>query len=547
VPVLPRESRHSLIGGKSIAEDRYYITTAIPYVNSTPHIGFALEIVQTDSFARYHRLRGDDTYFLTGTDENALKNVQAAEQEGVPVEQLVRRNRRRYQDLKSILDLSFDQFIATAEDPEHRAGAEKIWRAIDAAGDIYKKQYVGLYCVGCEQFYDEAELDGGLCPEHGTVPDRVEEENYFFRLSRYAGQLEELISSDRYRVIPETRKNEVLSFIRQGLQDFSISRSQERAKGWGIRVPDDPSQVMYVWFDALANYITALGYAEESEKYRRYWLENPHRTHAIGKGVIRFHAIYWPAMLLSAGVPLPETLFVHGYITIGGSKMSKSVGNVVDPLQLVDQYGAEAVRYYLLRAVSATGDHSFSYEGFEARYTADLANDLGNLVNRTVSMIHRYRDGVIPAPDDSSGLENQLRDVAEQVGPKIGAALDAYDPQSSLNALWELVIAANRYVEETAPWTLAAQAKKEGDEQAAVRLSTVLHALAETVRVIAGFLEPFVPATSERIYNQLGVSAEGTNWTTRIRWGGLVISGTEVREPQPLFPRLEPREAEASA
>jgi methionyl-tRNA synthetase len=515
-------------------------------VNSTPHIGFALEIVQTDSFGRYHRLRGDDTYFLTGTDENALKNVQAAEKEGVPVEQLVRRNRGRYQDLRSILDLSFDQFIATAEDPEHRAGAEKIWRAIDAAGDIYKKHYEGLYCVGCEQFYDQAELDDGRCPEHGTVPDRVEEQNYFFRLSRYAEQLDELISSDRYRVIPESRKNEVLSFIRQGLQDFSISRSQERAKGWGIRVPDDPSQVMYVWFDALANYITALGYADDAEKYRHYWLENPHRTHAIGKGVIRFHAIYWPAMLLSAGVPLPETLFVHGYITIGGSKVSKSVGNVIDPLELVEQYGAEAVRYYLLRAVSATGDHNFTYEGFEARYTADLANDLGNLLNRTVSMIHRYREGVIPAPDDSSPLENGLRDVAEHVPGKLTAALDRYDPQAGLSAVWELVIAANKYVEEAAPWKLAAETKK-GDDAADIRLSSVLHTLAEAVRIIGALLEPFIPATSEKIFDQLGVPSDGTNWATRYRWGGLVIAGTEVSKANPIFPRLESPRNAASA
>ena len=327
-----------------MAEDRYFITTAIPYANSTPHIGFALEIVQTDTFARYHRLRGDDTWFLTGTDENALKNVQAAERAGVPTAEFVERNSQRFQNLREVLDLSFDQFIRTAGDPIHRAGAEKIWRAIDASGDIYRKHYEGLYCVGCEQFYDEDDLIEGRCPEHGTVPDRVEEENYFFRLSRYAGQLEELISSGAYRVIPETRKNEVLSFIRGGLQDFSISRSQVRARGWGIPVPDDPSQVMYVWFDALTNYITALGYADDGPNYQRYWIENPNRTHTIGKGVIRFHAIYWPAMLLSAGVPLPDTLFVHGYITIGGSKVSKSLGNVVDPVQLVEQYGVDAVR-----------------------------------------------------------------------------------------------------------------------------------------------------------------------------------------------------------
>jgi methionyl-tRNA synthetase len=529
-----------------LADDRYFITTAIPYANSTPHIGFALEIVQTDSFARYHRLRGDDTFFLTGSDENALKNVQAAEREGVAPLEFVRRNSQRFEDLRDVLELSFDRFIRTAEAPEHLAGSQKLWEAVVASGDIYKKEYSGLYCVGCEQFYDEEDLIDGRCPEHGTVPDLVEEENYFFRLSKYGQQLEELISSGQYEVIPETRKNEVLSFIRGGLADFSVSRSQERAKGWGIPVPGDPGQVMYVWFDALTNYITALDYANEGELYRRYWLDNRERVHTIGKGVIRFHAVYWPAMLLSAGVPLPKTLFVHGYINIGGSKISKSLGNVVDPVQMVEHYGTDALRYYLLRAVSPTGDHNFTFDAFEARYTADLANDLGNLLNRTVSMIRRYRAGVIPPAGSTTGLENALRDLADQLPGRLRESVSAYDPQRALDAVWELVTAANKYVEESAPWTIS-KAARDGDEEAATRLSTVLSTLAEAVRVIAAALEPFMPETSGKIFCQLGLPIGGTNWETRLRWGGVVTTGTEVTEPKPIFPRLEPRaESEAS-
>jgi methionyl-tRNA synthetase len=517
--------------------NRYYITTAIPYVNSTPHIGHALEIVQTDSFARYHRLRGDDTYFLTGTDENALKNVQAAEKEGISARELVDRNSERFRELKRILNLSFDQFIRTAADPRHAAGAQKLWKAVEANGDIYKKRYSGLYCVGCEQFYDEAELIDGLCPEHGTRPEEVQEENYFFRLSRYGNQLHELISSDRYRVIPETRKNEVLSFIAQGLQDFSISRSQERARGWGIPVPGDPSQVMYVWFDALTNYITALDYADDGPLYQKYWVQNPHRVHTIGKGVIRFHAIYWPAMLLSAGVPLPETLFVHGYINLGGAKISKSLGNVVDPVDLVNDYGTEAVRYYLLRAISPTGDANFSIEQFEARYNADLANDLGNLLNRTVSMIGRYRKGVIPVPDEPTEPERSLQELAARVPDDVRRAMDQYDPQTALDAIWELVTRTNKYVEETAPWAVANQART-GEPAAEQRLDTILYTLAESVRIIGVLLEPFLPGTAHQIHRQLGLEPAEQSWDARLQWGG-TLPGTTVSRAKPIFPRLE--------
>lgn len=519
-------------------DQRFYITTTIPYVNGSPHIGHALEYAQTDAFARFHRLRGDTTYFLTGTDENALKNVQAAEREGVATQELVARNSQRFYDLAAQLGLQIDQFIRTSVDPRHAAGASKLWDAVNRSGDIFKQYYGGLYCVGCEQYYNESELIDGLCPEHNTRPDLIEEENYFFRLSRYGEQLHSLIETDQMRVIPETRKNEVLSFIARGLQDFSISRSQERARHWGIPVPGDPSQVMYVWFDALTNYITALDFADDGDLYQQFWATNPDRVHTLGKGVIRFHAIYWPAMLLSAGVPLPKTVFVHGYVNLSGAKISKSLGNVIDPAALIDAYGAEAVRYYLLRAVSATGDHNFTIDGFEARYNADLANDLGNLVNRAVSMIGRYRDGIVPESAESGATEVSIRTTADGARMAVHAAMDDYDPQAALTAIWELVTRANKYVEETKPFELA-KAVRNGDQPAAGSLDTSLNTLAESVRVIAALLEPFLPATSVRIREQLGQPEEPVGqWNDRLQWGQ-TLPGTRVERAQPLFPRLE--------
>lgn len=526
-----------------MAQDRYYITTTIPYVNARPHLGHALEFVQTDAFARYHRRRGDDTYVLTGSDENSLTNVLAAEREGISPQQLVDRNSQWFRELAEHLDFAFDQFIRTAADPRHAAGARKLWQAVERAGDISKKYYSGLYCPRCEQYYEEAELVNGLCPDHLIPPDLVEEENYFFRLSRYGDQLYELISSDRLKIIPETSKNEVLSFISRGLQDFSISRSQERARGWGITVPGDPSQVMYVWFDALTNYITALGYADDSLLYQKYWVDNPQRVHALGKNVVRFHAIYWPAMLLSAGVPLPHLEFVHYFINIEGTKMSKSLGNVINPENLIRDYGTDAVRYYLLRAVSPTRDSNFSIEQLEARYNADLANDLGNLLNRAVSMIGRYRQGQIPAPQADTELEGSVRELAERVVPAVIDAMEAYDPQSALDAVWELVTRANKYVEETAPWELAKQARA-GDSAAEARLSTALATLAQALQLLATLLDPFLPGTARRMREQLGLARQGlTAWPPS--WGG-VPAGTQVGRAEPIFPRLESRATAAT-
>ena len=340
-----------------------FISTAIPYVNAQPHIGHALEYVQADAYARALRQAGEDVFFLTGTDDNALKNVLAAEKVGKGIAEYVAENAEHFVDLDRKLDVGYDDFIRTSSDPRHRPGVEKLWKATKSE-DLYKKNYHGYYCVGCEEFKTEKDLVNSECPEHpGRALEEVAEENYFFRLSAYQDQLQRLVESDMLRIVPESRKNETIAFIKGGLEDFSVSRSALRAKGWGVPVPGDPDQYLYVWYDALANYITALDYANEGEKYQTYWAAaNAVKVHMIGKGINRFHTLYWPAMLLSAGVPLPSTVFVHGYITSGGQKMSKTLGNVVDPASLIERYGSEAVRYFLLRHGSSTEDFDITDE-----------------------------------------------------------------------------------------------------------------------------------------------------------------------------------------
>lgn len=327
---------------------RIYITTSIPYVNAAPHIGHALEFVQADCLARFYRAIGYDVYFSSGADENSLKNIQSAEAEDIPVQELVDKYAKTFSDLGDSLNLTFDVFNRTSS-ADHFKGAQKLW-SLCRSEDIYKKKYHGLYCVGCEQFYSPNELIDGKCPEHLTMPEEVEEENYFFKLTNYSEFLKKLIESNKLRIIPNTRRNEVLSFIESGLQDFSISRSRERARDWGVPVPDDETQVIYVWFDALITYLTALGFGSGDEsKFKKYWVTNSNRLHVIGKGIIRFHAVYWIAMLKSAGIELPTSEFVHGYVTVNGQKISKSLGNTVDPFDLVHDFGVEALRFYLLR------------------------------------------------------------------------------------------------------------------------------------------------------------------------------------------------------
>ena len=515
----------------------WYVTTAIPYVNARPHLGFAQEIVITDALARFQRQRGRDVRFLTGTDENSLKNVRAAEGEGISTRMLVDRNAAAFRQLGQALNLSFDDFIRTSVDSRHRAGVVKLWRACEERGDVYKRPYRGLYCVGCEQFYDETELVDGLCPEHHAPPEWVEEENYFFRLGRYEKELLSLIESGQLRIEPDWRRNEVVSFIRRGLHDFSISRTRERAHDWGIPVPGDSSQVMYVWFDALGNYITALDYANEGPLYQRYWQQNPYRVHVIGKGITRFHAIYWPAMLLSANVPLPTAIFVHGYVTVDGQKIGKSLGNTVDPVTLATTYGIDSVRYYLLRQVRSTVGGDFTLARFIEAHNGDLADRLGNLLNRTVRMVERYYGSYVPYPDPSTraDAERPLLATAVSLPIRLDDAMNHFLPHEALGAIWELVAAANRYVDASKPWELAQQ-RNQGDAVAEARLGAVLYNLVEVLRLVAYFCQPFLPETAAAIAQQLNVSLDG-EWEEEARWGRYV-AGTAVQPGDILFPKL---------
>lgn len=480
-----------------MAAPGFYVTTAIPFVNARPHLGFALEIVQADVLARHRRLRGDEVRFLTGTDDNSLKNVQAAEAEGVPVRQLVERNAEAFAALRGPLSLSFDDFIRTSSDPRHRPGVERLWRACAAAGDLYRRRYEGLYCVGCEQFYGPDELSRGRCPEHGTRPEQVAEENWFFRLSRYQDRLYGLIADGELRVEPAARRNEVLAFVAGGLEDFSVSRSRARARGWGIPVPDDPTQVVYVWWDALGNYITALDYGAGGAAYGHWWAGGARRVHLIGKGILRFHAVYWPAMLLSAGEPPPTHLLVHDYLTVEGHKLSKSNGNVVDPVALVERFGADAVRWWLLREVPRLGDADFTVGRLVTRANADLSGGFGNLVNRVVGMIHRYRGGQPSVLRHAAPGTERLDQTCERVPRLVDEALSKGDFRRATAAVWSIVDEANRCIETVRPWKLAGEGAA-----AAERLDAVLGVLLSACRVLAAELTPFLPDAAARIAAQ---------------------------------------------
>jgi methionyl-tRNA synthetase len=480
---------------------RFYITTAIPFVNGDPHLGFALECVQADVLARHRRLRGEQVRFLSGTDDNSLKNVEAADLAGVPVAEFVEAKAERFAALRGPLELSYDDFIRTSVDPRHRPGVERLWRACEARGDLYQRYYEGLYCAGCEAFLTREELVDGLCPEHGVAPERVAERNWFFRLSRHQDALLELVESGRLRIEPPQRRNEVLSFIRGGAEDFSVSRSRERARDWGIPVPGDPSQVIYVWFDALGNYISALEYGTRGERYGAWWERSDERLHVIGKGIIRFHAVYWPAILLSAGEPLPTAIFVHDYLTVDGQKLSKSLGGGQDPVEITTRHGSDALRWWFLRDVPRSGDTDFRAELLAAR-ADQLANGLGNLVNRTIGLVVRFRAQGVGSIEQSSDAASPLGEVIASTPAAIDDALRRFDLRAATGALWRLVEEANRFVATTRPWELA-KAEQEGDNDAAAQLDYVLKTLLSTCHVLARELEPFLPAAAARLARAL--------------------------------------------
>lgn len=459
---------------------RYAVTTAIPYVNAKPHMGHALEFVQADAFARLHRLLGDETILLSGADENALKNVQAAEKEGIPVQQLLDKYAQAFRDLAEMLTVQIDVFQRGSDRVKHWPGVQMFWQRCIASGDIYKKQYVGLYCVGCEAYYTPDELVNGQCPLHLREPERVEEENYFFALSRYESAIRRLIESDEVRILPAFRKNEMLAFLDRGLEDFSVSRSVARARGVGVPVPNDPSQVMYVWFDALNIYMTGLGYGQADQSlWERMW---PVDVHIVGKDIVRFHAIYWIGMLLSAQLPLPRRILVHGFITSGGQKMSKSLGNVVDPVDFVQRYGVDALRYYLVREIPTQDDGDFTPQRFHEVYTAELANALGNTASRIAKLCatRSFVQNHVSTPEWDTEF---LQRVAE-----------AYDLRTALveGPLRELQ-SLEKTIADEKPW-------EKSDEE----IQPLLSIYVERLRRIAWHLQPVIPSTAERLLRHFG-------------------------------------------
>ena len=456
----------------------FFISTAIPYVNDKPHVGHALEYVQADCIARYHRMLGKNVFFLSGTDDNALKNVLKAEEAGKDVRAYIDEHADMFKRLLSTLSISVDDFIRTSADERHRRGAQKLWSSFKPE-DIYKKEYRGLYCVGCEEFKTGKDLVNGECPEHPEKKlEEVSEENYFFALSNYQKPLEQLIEWNKLAIIPESRKNEILAFIREGLTDISISRSHARARDWGIPVPGDENQVMYVWVDALSNYINALGYADHSDAYAAFWEGEGERVHAIGKGITRFHAIYWPAFLLSAGLSVPTRLFVHGYVTSGGQKMSKTIGNVIDPQMIIDEYGADALRYFLAREVSTFEDGDFTTERFKEAYNASLVNGLGNLVARVMKLAETH-------------LDPGVRSDSSLLPPEYTHAFESYNINAAAHYVWTRIQALDKKITDTKPFSVV----KEDPEQG----KRLIHEAVIELYAIARLLRPFLPQTSQKI------------------------------------------------
>jgi len=500
----------------------YYVTTPIYYVNSTPHIGHAYTTIAADILARHFRQRGEDVYFLTGVDEHALNVARVAAEQGLEPKQYADRIAVVWKELPRRLNAVNDFFIRTT-DPGHKAFVQDFLQRMYDAGDVYQDVYAGWYCVSCEAFKTEAELVGGKCPVHETQPEWIEEKNWFFRLSAYQDRLLALYDEREDFVLPAFRFNEARSFIAGGLQDFSISRADQP---WGIPIPWDSEQVAYVWADALVNYLSALSYARPGEDLTdRYW---PSVRHLLGKDILRFHCVFWPAMLLSAGYDVPRQLFVHGYLLLDDRKISKTLGNVIDPLDLIDVYGADPVRFWCARAVSFGQDGSASIEGLHARYERELANDLGNLLSRTTAMIARYLGGELPArPSDTSAV----RTLVSGLGDGVAADLDGYDITGALERIWEVVRGLNRFVEAQSPWQLADDAAKRDE------LERTLYDLADGLRVVAVALASYLPETSPRILEAIGEDADAVGWD-RVAYG-LTPARTGIAAASPLYPRID--------
>ncbi len=508
----------------------YYITTAIDYPNAAPHLGHTLEKVAADVIARYHRLLGHDTYFSMGLDENSQHVVQAASTNGVDLVTWVDSMDEAFRLAWSKLDISFDRWIRTTEERHFRASQEMIRRARER-GDIYKSTYSGWYCPNDNTYYQTEDLVDGRCPNHPSiVPEWLEEENYFFALSKYSDRLLEHIHMHKDFIVPAVRKSEVLGMIHQGLRDFSVSRLVNPGReAWGVPFPGDPEHVIYVWFDALTNYVSAVGFPDDQATFEHYW---PADAHIIGMDITRFHCLYWPAMLMSAGLPLPKQVAVHGFMTVEGAKISKSGSNIVHPIQLVDEYGVDAVRYYLLRNLSFASDRDFTREGLIRSYNDELNKDLGNLLNRVVAMMNRYRGGIIPESGAIGELEENLQKVAVESRVQAERDLEAWEIGTALQSIWNFVRRTNQYLEQSKPWILARQEGKKEE------LDTVLFSSAEALRLLSIYLAPFVPDASDRIRSQLGLEpVTSSAWVHEVIWGSVPL--TKVVAGPVLFPRIE--------
>jgi methionyl-tRNA synthetase len=513
----------------SLPRQTFYITTAIAYPNGVPHIGHAYEAIATDALARFQRLDGKDVFFLTGTDEHGLKMVQTADAEKLPTMEVATRNALRFKEMDQRLNVSFDRFIRTTEEQHHRSSQE-IWRRMAANGDIYLDSYAGWYSVRDEAYYAEDETvvgdDKVRRGPQGTPVEWVEEKSYFFRLSAYQDRLLALYSSQPDFIGPDSRKNEVISFVKGGLRDLSISRT---TFDWGVRVPTDSEHVMYVWVDALTNYITGVGFPDEGDPNWRYW---PADVHIIGKDIIRFHAVYWPAFLMSAGIPVQKRVYAHGFLFSRGEKMSKSLGNVVDPFNLADQYGVDQVRYFFLREVPFGQDGNYNHEAIVARINADLANDLGNLAQRSLSMIAKQYDGVLPEPGAFSDSDKAILAQADGMIGLARTAMATQQIHQALNAIWAVVAEANRYFAGEAPWALA--------KTDPARQRTVLYVTAEVVRQIAILAQPVMPQACAKLLGILGIPDDARDFAAL---GGATRIQAGIRLPAPsgIFPRyVEP-------